>query len=188
MRSVTEAMARLAPLVVAVLVALASAAAGVERKRPPVLVTEADDARAGREAAEEVAAEIGILPDEDLESYVQRIGRKLLRGIPRRGFDYQFQVVDETEVRTLAYGALGRTAAPRFAEARELRYREPVRYDSFASFVEGIVGVTYCGFPRERVDTAEVRALFEAGRSDDGYVFTQHVRVNLYRTPSRHGS
>ena len=88
---------------------------------------------------------------------------------------------DETEVRTLAYDALRRTAAPRFAEARELRYRESVRYDSFATFVEEVAGTTYSEFPRERLDTPEVRAMFEAGRTDDGYVFTQHNRVNLYR-------
>jgi len=88
---------------------------------------------------------------------------------------------DETEVRTLAYAALRRTAAPRFAEARELRYRESVRYDSFATFVEEVAGTTYSEFPRERLDTPEVRAMFEAGWTDDGYVFTQHNRVNLYR-------
>ncbi len=90
---------------------------------------------------------------------------------------------DETEVRTLAYAALRRAAAPRFAEARELRYRESVRYGSFATFVEEVAGTTYGDFPRERLDTPEVRALFEAGRTDDGYVFTQHTRVNLYRRP-----
>jgi len=90
---------------------------------------------------------------------------------------------DETEVRTLAYDALRRVAAPRFAEARELRYREPVRYDSFATFVEEVAGTTYSDFPRERLDTPEVRAMFEAGRTDDGFVFTQHTRVNLYRRP-----
>ncbi len=88
---------------------------------------------------------------------------------------------DETEVRTLAYDALRRAVAPRFAEARELRYRETVRYDSFATFVEEVAGTTYSEFPRERLDTPEVRAMFEAGRTDDGYVFTQHNRVNLYR-------
>jgi len=90
---------------------------------------------------------------------------------------------DETEVRTLAYDALKRSAAPRFAEAREFRYRERVRYDSFATFVDEVAGTTYSDFPRERVDTPEVKALFEAGRTDDGYVFTQHIRVNLYRGP-----
>ena len=88
---------------------------------------------------------------------------------------------DETEVRTEAYEALKRAAAPRFAEARELHYHEPVRYDSFAVFLEDVAGTTYSDFPRERVDTPEVNVLFEAGRTDDGYVFIEHTRVNLYR-------
>ena len=88
---------------------------------------------------------------------------------------------DETEVRTLAYDALRRTAAPHFAEAHEFRYRESVRHDSFATFVDEVAGTTYSDFPRELVDTPEVKALFEVGRADYGYVFTQHIRVNLYR-------
>ena len=90
---------------------------------------------------------------------------------------------DETPVRTLAYDALKRAAAPRFAKARELRYHEPVRYDDFATFVDGLTGTTYSDFPRESIETPEVEALFEAGKTDDGYVFTQHCRVNLYRGP-----
>ena len=73
--------------------------------------------------------------------------------------------------------------APRFAEARELRYHEPVHYDDFATFVDGLTGTTYSEFPRESIETPEVKALFEAGRTDDGYIFTQHCRVNLYRGP-----
>ena len=46
-----------------------------------------------------------------------------------------------------------------------------------------MAGTTYSDIPRERVDTPEVEALFEAGRTDDGYVFTQHTRVNFYRRP-----
>lgn len=88
---------------------------------------------------------------------------------------------DETEVRTLAYDALTRVVAPRFAEARELRYRESVRYDSFESFMEEAVGYTYNHIRRGWVDTPEVRKLFESGQTDNGYFFTQHNRVNLYR-------
>ena len=87
---------------------------------------------------------------------------------------------DESEVRSLAYEALARTVAPRFAEAREVRYHEPIRYESYESFVGELVDFSYCGFTRERVDIPEVRALFEAGRCDDGFVFTQKSRVNLY--------
>ena len=90
---------------------------------------------------------------------------------------------DESAERALAYDAIKRTAAPRFAEAREVRFTEPVRYDSFASFVDEVAGTTYEEFPREKVDTPKTKAQFESGRTDNGYVFTEHVRVNLYRGP-----
>ncbi|MBT7915231.1 class I SAM-dependent methyltransferase [Candidatus Bathyarchaeota archaeon] len=90
---------------------------------------------------------------------------------------------DETEVRTQAYEALKRTAAPLFTEARELHYYASVHYDSFTVFVEEVAGTTYNHFSRERVDTPEVNALFEAGRAGDDYVFIEHTRVNLYRGP-----
>ncbi|MEM7124582.1 MAG: class I SAM-dependent methyltransferase [Pseudomonadota bacterium] len=90
---------------------------------------------------------------------------------------------DESGERALAYDALKRVAEPRFAEARELRYREPVPYDSFETFVDEVSGTTYEDFPREIVDTPDVKARFEVGRAEDGYVFTQHIRINLYRGP-----
>lgn len=71
-------------------------------KRPPVLVTAADDARVGREVARQVAAEIGILDNPTLEAYVNRIARSLLRGAPRRPFDYEFKVVDQEEPNAFA--------------------------------------------------------------------------------------
>jgi ubiquinone/menaquinone biosynthesis C-methylase UbiE len=90
---------------------------------------------------------------------------------------------DETEVRTLAYETLKSSAAPHFEDTRELRYHELVRYDSFAAFVDEATSFTYCDFSREMLETPEVEALFENGRTEDGYVFTQHARVNLYRKP-----
>jgi len=90
---------------------------------------------------------------------------------------------DETKVRTEAYKALSRCATPCFAETHELHYRETIRYDSFATFVEETTRSTYSVFLRERVDTPSVKALFELGRVEDGYEFIQHSRVNLYLKP-----
>lgn len=90
---------------------------------------------------------------------------------------------DETQVRTEAYAALGRSAQPCFAEARELLYGETVGYDNFATFVNEKTGSTYNNFARDQVDTPRVRALFELGQVEDGYAFTQYSRVNLYRRP-----
>ena len=133
------------------------------------------------------------VPREHMDAALAEAARVLK---PQTGFLYAMEPMlagdmeavyrsfhDESNERALAYEALKRTAAPRFAEAHEYRYSEPVPYDSFATFVDGVAGTTYEDFPRERVDTPEVRAAFEVGRTDDGYVFTQHIRINLYRGP-----
>ncbi len=75
---------------------------GGKKKKRVVLTTEYDDARYGKEASQAVAAEMGLLGDEALEAYVNEIGRKLLKGVPRRGFDYQFKVVDQFEPNAFA--------------------------------------------------------------------------------------
>jgi predicted Zn-dependent protease len=67
-----------------------------------VLLTEYDDARVGRESSQDVKAELGVLDDAALTAYVDGIGRKLLRGVPTRGFDYQFSVVDMQEPNAFA--------------------------------------------------------------------------------------
>jgi predicted Zn-dependent protease len=72
------------------------------KKKRTVLLTEYDDARVGREASRDVSAEIGIIEDASLNAYVSRIGRKLLRGVPRRSFQYQFSVVDQVEPNAFA--------------------------------------------------------------------------------------
>ncbi len=94
---------------------------------------------------------------------------------------------DETEVRTLAYEALKRTAKPRFEQARELIYSSIVRYANFDAFLEQWTGKSFNDIQADQVDTPEVRALFEAGRTDDGYAFTAPQRVNLYRGSSFSG-
>jgi predicted Zn-dependent protease len=67
-----------------------------------VLSTEYDDARAGREASVDVKKELGVLGDDELDAYVSEIGRKLLRGVPRKSFDYQFSVIDQEEPNAFA--------------------------------------------------------------------------------------
>ena len=72
------------------------------KKKRTVLMTTYDDARVGRESSVAVAAQVGILDDPVLNAYVNDIGHRLLRGIPRRGFNYQFSVVDQTEPNAFA--------------------------------------------------------------------------------------
>ncbi len=88
---------------------------------------------------------------------------------------------DETEVRRLAVDALARCIAPRFAEMSEHCYAKSVRYADFDAFLVPTLARSYNDHRREAVDTPAVRALFEAGRSGDGFVFEHRTRVNLYR-------
>src|SRR5262249_30355057 len=84
---------------------LALACAGGGSSQPgkvTVLMTDTDEARAGREGAAEVAAQMGLLGDAALDAYVGGIGQKLLRGLPYRAFDYQFRVVDQVEPNAFA--------------------------------------------------------------------------------------
>jgi predicted Zn-dependent protease len=73
-----------------------------KEKKRTVLHTSYDDERVGREASRGVAAEIGLLNDPAMDAYVSEIGRKLLRGVPRRSFQYQFSVVDQFEPNAFA--------------------------------------------------------------------------------------
>jgi predicted Zn-dependent protease len=73
-----------------------------KKKRQILLLTEYDDARVGREAAKEIAAEVGLIEESGLDAYVSEIGRKLLRGVPRRSFQYEFSVVDQFEPNAFA--------------------------------------------------------------------------------------
>jgi predicted Zn-dependent protease len=73
-----------------------------EAERRQILLTRSDDVRLGREAAGQVAREVGLVDDPDLVAYVQGIGDKLLRGVPRRGFQYTFRIVDQWEPNAFA--------------------------------------------------------------------------------------
>ncbi|MCG8588256.1 MAG: M48 family metalloprotease [Proteobacteria bacterium] len=90
-----------------VLVGVLAACAGPPKKQAKaprkrtILATAYDDARVGREASKQAAAQMGLVEDPELTAYVRGIGRKLLRGIPR-SFDYQFSVVDMPEPNAFA--------------------------------------------------------------------------------------
>lgn len=67
-----------------------------------ILSTPYDDARVGREASQAVAIQMGLSGDPRLEAYVQELGDRLLRGMPRREFRYRFAVVDQWEPNAFA--------------------------------------------------------------------------------------
>ena len=84
-----------------VLLALAAGCAGKppededDRKKTVLLTTEFQDRDAGSEAAEEVAAQLGLVDDPELVEYVNRVGARLVPHAPPRPFDYQFAIVDQ---------------------------------------------------------------------------------------------
>jgi len=79
-----------------------SSSSGKKKPRRDILSTEYDDARVGKESSAAVASQMGLLEDEAMNRLVQEMGRKLLRGVPRRNFDFQFRVVDQTEPNAFA--------------------------------------------------------------------------------------
>jgi len=87
----------LAPaLIASALLAGCSAAPPASDRQPEIILsTEANDEQAGAEAAEKVAAEIGLLEDPALTSYVSQVGQRLARQAPRGRFSYKFQIVDQ---------------------------------------------------------------------------------------------
>jgi predicted Zn-dependent protease len=53
------------------------------------------DRQLGKQAAEQVKTEIGIVDDAPLNSYVERVGRRLAASLPQRQFEHRFAVVDQ---------------------------------------------------------------------------------------------
>jgi predicted Zn-dependent protease len=76
--------------------------ASAGKPKRTILMSEQDDVRAGREGAADVMAEMGVLDDPALAAYVDGLGQKLLRGVPRRGFEFRFHVVDQLEPNAFA--------------------------------------------------------------------------------------
>jgi predicted Zn-dependent protease len=72
------------------------------RGKRTILLDDSDDARVGKEASGAVASQMGLYDDPKLEAYVSDLGNELLRGVPRRGFQYQFKIVDQFEPNAFA--------------------------------------------------------------------------------------
>ena len=91
---------------------------------------------------------------------------------------------DETRVRKAAQAALERSARLLFREIERFRYVQYRRYANFEALVARVIGQTFNDIRRERVETDEVRALFEAGRTDrSDFMFEQPMLLDLYRGP-----
>ena len=65
-----------------------------------------DDVRLGREAARQAESQFPLLRDNEVQSYVERVGERLVSGIPSQfrhpGFDYYFKVVNARDINAFA--------------------------------------------------------------------------------------
>jgi len=66
-----------------------------ERPREVILRSEDVDRKVGKETAQSVKAQLGLIEDPELVAYVAKVGARLARHAPRRGFEYSFQIVDQ---------------------------------------------------------------------------------------------
>jgi predicted Zn-dependent protease len=66
-----------------------------ERPREVILRSEDVDRKVGKETAQDVKAQLGLIEDPELTAYVAKVGARLARHAPRRNFEYSFQIVDQ---------------------------------------------------------------------------------------------
>lgn len=95
------------PQAVAALLALALVAAACSTnpatgKRQIALIGEQQEIAMGREAAQQAVQQIGLYPDEQLQAYVSRIGKRLAADSERPDLPWSFQVVDDPAVNAFA--------------------------------------------------------------------------------------
>lgn len=88
---------------VACVATLAACAANPVTGRPElVLVSSAREQELGRQAAERVESQVGLLRDAELVGYVAEVGRRVASHSPRRDVTYSFQLVDLPEPNAFA--------------------------------------------------------------------------------------
>ncbi len=87
---------------------------------------------------------------------------------------------DEHEVRSQAQQALD-AAAPLLGERRQYAALQKRRYGSFEEMSARFVSMSFNHFTPEMIDSPPVRRRFDAGRTDDGYVFEQPILIDVFR-------
>ena len=75
---------------------------GAKRPKQVLLDTDFADARLGAEAAEGMAAQMGLVDDPELLAYVTAIGNRMVPFAPKRPFEYTFHIVDQAEPNAFA--------------------------------------------------------------------------------------
>jgi predicted Zn-dependent protease len=74
----------------------------VSRRPEVVFVSEEQEVEAGREAAEMVASEMGLVQDAALTAYVAAIGERVAAYAPQRNLTYSFGIIDQDEPNAFA--------------------------------------------------------------------------------------
>lgn len=94
---------RLSPLLVAFLTASVACVVNPVTQQPDVvLVSDEEEVRAGKEAAEQIPAAMGIVEDARLTRYVAEVGERVAARAPERPVTYSFQIVDLPEPNAFA--------------------------------------------------------------------------------------
>ena len=87
---------------------------------------------------------------------------------------------DETEVRQHAIEALQSFARPQFTDWRQYFYTTETRFESFDTFTDHYINMTYNTFDRNIITSAAVRERFESNRDGNDYLLLQPMRIDLY--------
>jgi predicted Zn-dependent protease len=95
-------LARVRWRVVALALLVACAVNPVTGEREILIMSPAEEAAAGKQGAEQVAREMGLVDDPELRQYVAEIGARLAKHSPRQEVTYHFDVVDMPEANAFA--------------------------------------------------------------------------------------
>jgi predicted Zn-dependent protease len=72
------------------------------QQRDVVFLSTEDEIKAGAEAAEQVAAHMGLVDDAATTALVAEVGERVSAVAPTQGYDYSFQIVDRVEPNAFA--------------------------------------------------------------------------------------
>ncbi len=78
------------------------ATTGPAGKRSFILIPTSVEKDLGQEVAKEVESEEKILPNPEVQSYVNRIGQRIARVCDRKNIRYQFKVIEKDEINAFA--------------------------------------------------------------------------------------
>src|SRR5687767_2484447 len=93
---------RFAAIIVALTLSVAAAEAQTKVKSGFNLFSPEQDVEIGRQSASEVAQQLPLLSDREVEAYVNRIGQKLAANSGGPRFPYEFRVINASDINAFA--------------------------------------------------------------------------------------